>query len=688
MISVIIPVYNVEQYLFTCINSVLRQTYSDFEIICIDDASSDSSLDILNYFSRKDSRIKVIKNETNMGPGFSRNRGIKIAKGKYISFLDSDDFLSPNAFEILIEKMEKDNLDVLMFKNVVFYQDNKNFGMESYYDMKFMDKFENQVFNHMGLDKTKLFVIPNSPWNKFYLTSFLEDNNICFPNENLIHEDNPFFYEVITSAERISIINSYLYNRRRRSGSIMTLTNERIFDNIKISQMLLDYFMKKPELYDYYKKEILTYIFNIFNSKYYQIDDELKEEFYLKVQKECKVFIGQYGIYEDINENIDSKILEFFRFENLVSEVSSPTPKISVIVPVYNVEKYLERAFNSLLNQTIGFENLEVIFIDDASTDNSANMIKGYSDKFENVKSIFLDKNSGSAGKPRNIGMRHAVADYIMFLDSDDTFMDDACEVLFNEITNDNVDVVSGATSWDGVNPSTGLWLSILTDPNDNFQDRTDKVNYLLKNEFPFKIDALDDYASIIGDFAFIPKIYKKSFLEQHSITFAEEIIAEDSVFMCNVFLNANGIKYINKIVYFYYHERMDGIDKSMSYIHSKKVLMGLIDAFFMMYGLCLEKNKQDIFKHYLLFPKLEYFLHSRLLKSDLPMDDVLDLLIHATPLFQLYCEYNENINSNLKNLYEFIANEDYENAIIFIFGDEISNKDNFKSLFNKNNAL
>ena len=121
-----------------------------------------------------------------------------------------------------------------------------------------------------------------------------------------------------------------------------------------------------------------------------------------------------------------------------------------------------------------------------------------------------------------------------------------------------------------------------------------------------------------------------------------------------------------------------------MSYIHSKKVLKGLIDAFFMMYDLCLEKNKQEIFKHYLLFQKLEYFLNSRLLKSDLPMNDVLDLLIYATPLFKLYFEYASYINSNLKDLYRFIANEDYENAIIFIYGDEIINDNNFKSLFNK----
>ena len=152
MISVIIPVFNVEKYLFTCLNSVLRQTYQDFEIICVDDASTDSSLGILEYFVQKDSRVKILKNEINRGPGFSRNLGLEAAKGKYISFLDGDDFLSPNAFEILTKKAESDNLDVLIFKNIVLYDENQDFGMESYYDMKFMDGFEIQVFTHWDLD--------------------------------------------------------------------------------------------------------------------------------------------------------------------------------------------------------------------------------------------------------------------------------------------------------------------------------------------------------------------------------------------------------------------------------------------------------------------------------------------------------------------------------------------------------
>ena len=321
MISVIIPVYNVEDYLHVCLNSVLKQTYEDFEIICIDDASTDSSADILEYFSQKDSRVKILKNDSNMGPGFSRNRGLEEAKGKHISFLDGDDWFCPNTFEILIKKAEQDNLDLLLFKNIVYYEEPHEFGMEAYYDMEFMDKFKNKIFNHWDLDKTKLFEMSNAPWNKFYLKSFLDKNNIRFPNENLIHEDNPFFYKVITSAQRVSLIDRYLHNRRRRPNSITTLNNERLFDNNEIMYKILYVFLENRELYEYYKKEVLTYILSsIFKGKYNQIEDQFKEEFFKQVQEAYKTYITKYRLYKDIKEIINENVLDFFKFDDIVDE--------------------------------------------------------------------------------------------------------------------------------------------------------------------------------------------------------------------------------------------------------------------------------------------------------------------------------------------------------------------------------
>ena len=110
-------------------------------------------------------------------------------------------------FKIPVKKAEKDSLDVVMFKNIVLQGNKKYFGMVPYYVMKFRNHFENRVFNHGYLDKTKLFEMFHDSCNKFDLKSFLDDKNIRFPNKNLIHEDGPFFHDVIISENRISIIN-------------------------------------------------------------------------------------------------------------------------------------------------------------------------------------------------------------------------------------------------------------------------------------------------------------------------------------------------------------------------------------------------------------------------------------------------------------------------------------------------
>ena len=282
MISVIVPVYNVEDYLHVCLNSILNQTFQDFEIICIDDESTDSSSEILEYFASKDSRIKILRNEGNIGLGPSRNRG----------------------------------------KPIVFYEEEKSFGRERYYDAEFMDKFDHKVFDHWDLDKTKLFDIPIAVWNKLYLKSFLDENNIRFPDEDYIHEDNPFSCRVMTRAKRISFINKYFYTRRRRPNSLMTLNDDRLFDNIAIVRLVLDVFMEDVEIYEYYKKEVLTYIFKtVLNWKYHQIEDQYKERFFSEVQGVFRSFIEDYGLYNDIKDNVDNDILEFFKFEDIVSEM-------------------------------------------------------------------------------------------------------------------------------------------------------------------------------------------------------------------------------------------------------------------------------------------------------------------------------------------------------------------------------
>ena len=120
------------------------------------------------------------------------------------------------------------------------------------------------------------------------------------------------------------------------------------------------------------------------------------------------------------------------------------TFKISVIMPVYNAEDELNTAIDSIINQSFGFENIELIIVDDCSTDNSRNIITDYANEYENIIPVFLDENSGLPGKPRSLGIKYASADYISFLDSDDEYLKDGLKNLYDTILSEDSDFVIG----------------------------------------------------------------------------------------------------------------------------------------------------------------------------------------------------------------------------------------------------
>ena len=118
--------------------------------------------------------------------------------------------------------------------------------------------------------------------------------------------------------------------------------------------------------------------------------------------------------------------------------------KISIVVPMYNAEKYVEQCIVSIINQTIGFENIELIVVDDWSTDNSVEMVKKFTTENENIILLRTKQNTGVAGNARNVGVQRATGKYLMFSDADDFLKEDACEILYNFAEEKNADFVTG----------------------------------------------------------------------------------------------------------------------------------------------------------------------------------------------------------------------------------------------------
>lgn len=216
-ISVIIPIYNVEKYLNRCIDSILNQTYSNLEIILVNDGSSDSCGKICDYYKMQDQRIKVI-HKVNGGLSSARNSGLEIATGDYISFIDSDDFINLKMFEDMIKVAKQNNSDMICckyfkFKNIddIPKIDDKDMNIKHFTNIEaleeyFSDKLEN--------DKQ----INTAVWNKIYKKEILK--NIQFP-VGKIYEDVYVTYKLLYNSKKVSIINKYYYYYFQRDGSIM-----------------------------------------------------------------------------------------------------------------------------------------------------------------------------------------------------------------------------------------------------------------------------------------------------------------------------------------------------------------------------------------------------------------------------------------------------------------------------------
>lgn len=232
--------------------------------------------------------------------------------------------------------------------------------------------------------------------------------------------------------------------------------------------------------------------------------------------------------------------------------------KISIILPIYNVENYLTSALNSIINQSIGVENLEVIMVDDCSEDNSRIIIQDYANKYKNFIPIFFDKNSRGAGKPRNAGLKYATSDFILFLDPDDEFMPNTCEILYNEMLNEDADIISSNALFIKGNKKT---LDLYY--NEKYYDIIPNKNLELFK--PYRVWGT---------------LFKKSLIVDNNIYFIDVATNEDTYFTYSCFLNADRIIYLNDFCGVKHYERNSDEFMSLSHSYDKFHILGTIDAF------------------------------------------------------------------------------------------------------------
>lgn len=252
MVSVIVPVYNEEQYLQKCIDSICNQTLKELEIICIDDGSTDGSLRILQSAAEKDSRIRILT-QNNLYAGRARNVGMKYASGKYLSFLDADDYFEPDMLEKMFYRAEEDNSDVVICKYEYYCEKTHKVFIR---DWSFVDSF---IHQKEGCSKnTNIFQITNGwAWDKLFRTDYVKYCGYKF-SDFRSSEDGFFVYMLVARARKISYMDDVLLTHRINCPDSLSNTKEKDWPNgFKMLMLIFDE-LKGQNIYDIYQQSFLN----------------------------------------------------------------------------------------------------------------------------------------------------------------------------------------------------------------------------------------------------------------------------------------------------------------------------------------------------------------------------------------------------------------------------------------------
>ena len=518
-ISVIIPVYNVEEYLCQCLESVIKQTLREIEIICIDDGSTDNSLKILQEYAQKDRRITVLKQE-NLHAGVARNAGLAVAKGEYIHFLDSDDWIDEETYAKLYDLITTTQADFVKFKSYTY--DNKEQEVVNSYFTNMGAVAEKYFDNFYNLqDDYKLLLnVSDAPWSGIYNHQFLKKNRILFDNL-LCANDVSFFYRCLVAARKIYLSKQrFVYYRIHNSSSLIGIRAYN-FDCQLRQFMITQDIIKNlaPAAQKEFCKHLACSIF--YRYAKYIGNPQLETEAKVKIRQEMREFLPQ--ISQD-----DVPVTHLQYYAELRYQIA-----VSVIMPVYNAEQYLSKSLESVMKQTL--KNIEIICVNDASTDNSLKILREYAQKDPRIIIINNPQNTGSPGMVKNIGMKEAKGNYIGFVDADDYVDLNYFETLYNLALKNNADIAATLTI-EHINNGVGAVKTIVCDGN-----------ILIT---PEQKSALMQYSG-----SNCTKIYRNSFIKENGIKCCTvRNVAEDNYFSMTAMCLANKIVTTLDTKYYYWH--------------------------------------------------------------------------------------------------------------------------------------
>lgn len=280
LISIIVPVYNREKYIQKCLDSLIKQSYKHLEIICINDGSTDKSLEILNNYAKKDKRIKIINNPQNMGIAYSRNVGLDNATAEYIMWCDSDDWFEKNMCKKMLKTIKKHDVDLVECSAKIVF-DNENLGVRKYWNRN--KDWELKFSGIKELNLNTIDWVGKFLWNKIFKTSVIKKYNLKFPIIPT-HEDSCFLIIYLMLSKKVYFLGEKLYNYVIHSGSAIDKVYEK-------SNGVTDLI---------YVKYISNEVHNIVKSlNIVQVNSIYNEFIYLSIFEMIKTYIGTLNAMKD-----------------------------------------------------------------------------------------------------------------------------------------------------------------------------------------------------------------------------------------------------------------------------------------------------------------------------------------------------------------------------------------------------
>lgn len=306
-VSVIVPIYNAYDYLRPALDSILGQTLAELEIICVDDGSTDHSLEILKEYQGRDGRVRIVT-ETNAGPALARNNGIRRARGEYVAFLDADDFLEPTFLEKLYSLAKKDDLDIAVSEYDIYNTRKAKFESATPADAS--DIFAPGIVTSKNEHPDRILSSTvGSAWNKLFRRCFLEEKQLVFLTDVKIYEDVYFVVTAMSLAERVGKVFEVLMHHRIHSEQVR-------------AKMFKKYYLQVPFVYASIKEFLMHHgmyaplsvsYLNLSASRCYKLfnllSNDSKEIFWNSVFSE---YSEKLGWDEDsLNDISDGEVREF-----------------------------------------------------------------------------------------------------------------------------------------------------------------------------------------------------------------------------------------------------------------------------------------------------------------------------------------------------------------------------------------